>query len=258
MKKRFLYLLSFLVIGLAITACNKGVEEVTDDFLIKELSAAQNMEEVAVTDLPESVQTYLEENQFDTYVERALNLKNKGYRCEMGSGDVLYFNEEGRILVFGEDFEFRGPHGHFGPHGPCHHPRRGFGHRLPIEELPTAITDYIAENYPDSEIKKARITQNGNIFVALRPFIVLKFDADGNFVEEVSPLHNCHRPCNRLEMEELPAVVSEYISTNFPDAEFKAACDRGERIAVFMRTEGGRLILVFNAETGELLFQRGG
>ena len=257
MKKTFLYLLSFLFISLAITACNKDSAELTDDLLIKELASAQNLEEVTVNDLPEAAQTFLEENQFDTYVEQALKMKEKGYRCEMGSGDVLYFNESGRNLIFGEDFEFRGPHGHFGPHGPCHHPRRGFGHPLPIEDLSTTITDYIAANYPDSEIKRARINQNDEIFVLLRPFVVLKFDAEGNFIEEVPPFHNCHRPCHRLGMEELPAAISDYITTNFPDAEFKAACERPVRLIVFMHTENGRLLLVFNKETGELLFQRG-
>lgn len=257
MKKTILYFLAFLAIGTAFTACNKNAEDLTDDAIIKALTTTQGLVEADVADLPEAAQTYIEENQFDTYVEQVMKSENKGFRCEMGSGDVLFFNEAGRNLVFGENFGFGGPHGHFGPHGPCHRPRRGFGEPLPIEDLSATITDYITENYPDSEIKRARINQDGEVLVKLVPFLVLKFDADGNFIEELSPLHNCFRPCHRLAMEELPATISEYITTNFPDAEFKAACERGPRIVVFMRTADGRLILVFNAETGELLFQRG-
>ncbi len=257
MKKTILYFFAFLVIGTAFTACNKDTENLTDDAIIKALTLTQGLEEVDVADLPADAQTYLDENQFDTYVEKVMKAPEKGFRCEMGSGDVLFFNEAGRHLVFGENFEFGGPNGHFGPHGPCHRPHRGFGEPLAIEDLSAAITDYITENYPDSEIKRARINQDGEVLVKLMPFTILKFDADGNFIEELTPLHNCHRPCNRLAFDELPAVISEYITTNFPEAEFKVACHRGPRIAVFMRTPEGRLILVFNAETGELLFRRG-
>jgi hypothetical protein len=78
----------------------------------------------------------------------------------------------------------------------------------------------------------------------------------GNFLEERTLLFHCLRHCQRVQYEELSVEITTYIEENYADAEFKVACERPLRTYAFFRTEEGRLILVFNTETGEFLFSR--
>ncbi len=252
MKKLFFAAFAVFALSLVFVSCNKGEETATDDVTIQDIALSTERVSIEPSELPTTINSYIEDYFFDTYVEEAYEVQGRGYECDMGSGDILFFNREGRILEFRNH---NGPFGPNGPHGPCHRLGRGFGEPVAIDELPEAIATYVAENYPDSELLRAKV-KNDEYFVAITGHIILQFDIDGNFLEELTPLHNCFRRCNPLTVEELPAGVSDYIAENFAEAELKRVCQRRGRIVVFMIGDEGRIILIFDAD-GNFLFQRG-
>lgn len=251
MKKLLLMAIAAATLGLVVVSCNKNEGLITDDALIRDIALAENRLTVAPADLPVEISDYIGKNEFDTYVEEAFKAPESGYELTLGTGENLYFDLQGNIL------EFRGPGGgNFGPdgpHGPCFIRGRGFGRPVAVEDLPAVVVDYIAANYPDNTIQRAK-ARNGNLFVKLDGPTVLLFDSEGNFVEEVSPIRHC-RECRPVRADNLPAPIAEYIATNYPDAEFKGACSRNGRVAVYLINDGGRQILVFDLD-GNLLFHR--
>lgn len=254
MKRLFFFLITSVALSMAFVSCQKDLEELTDDELIQEIAFAENAESIDPADLPLTIKEYVDDYFFDTYVEEAFQVAERGYECQFGNGDIAYFNRNGQPLMFRGPFGNNGPFGQHGPHGPCW-PGHHWGELVDVEDLPVTITDYITENYPDSEIRRAKLRGERYIVLVEGP-VVLVFDIDGNFIEERNILFHCLRHCQRIEFEELSDVIATYVTDNYADAEFKAACERPVRTYVFMRTEEGRLILVFNTETGEFLFSR--
>jgi hypothetical protein len=251
MKKLIFAASAIVVFSLLLVSCQKE-ETATDETTIQDIALSTERVSIEPAELPTSINSYLQDYFFDTYVEEAFVVEGRGYECDMGSGDILFFNREGRIL------EFRNPNGPFGPdgpHGPCHRRGRGFGEPVAIADLPAAIGTYVADNYPGSEMLRAKV-KDDEYYVAISGFLILKFDSEGTFIEELTPIHNCLRRCNPLALDELPGTASGYIAENFADAEFRRACQRRGRIVVFMLGDEGRIILIFDAE-GNFLFQRG-
>lgn len=253
MKKLFWVLAIALPLGALMIACEKE-SLLSDEALIEEIAFSSSRVSVAPEALPAEVTAQLTESSFDTYVETAFFLEERGYEVNLGNGENLFFNIEGRCLEFRTTVRPHGPFGPNGPHGPCHRP--GFGRPVRIDSLLPAIVDYVAANYPDGEILRA-MTRGGNFYVLISGRIVLSFDSEGNFIEEHSPFAHCERPCREVvTADELPDAIATYISTNFPDATFRRGCARDGRIMVLLTTADGRVLLVFD-EAGNLLFQRG-
>jgi len=216
MRKVIVVLVSLLGIGL-FTACQKdsftdGANE--ENLEILEIATSSSKQSVDPSELPNSIIDYTEENYFDTYIESAYSVARQGFGLEMGSGDELFFTENGDAL----DGERRGCGGKGGRHG-----RGGFsgdkGEKIAIEELPAGVTDYVAANYPDAEIRKAYLKE-GQYYVKLSGRTVLTFDESGTFVGEV--MHE-DRDGEAIAIEDLPASITEYIIANYPDAEIKRA-----------------------------------
>ena len=44
----------------------------------------------------------------------------------------------------------------------------GHSNHIDVEDLPTAITDYIAENYPDANIRRAKLNEEGEYIVKIK------------------------------------------------------------------------------------------
>lgn len=253
MKKLFWVLAIALPLGAMMISCEKE-SLLTDEALIEEIAFSSSRTNVAPEVLPTEITEQITEANFDTYVETAFYLRDRGYEVNLGNGENLFFNTEGRLLEFRGTVRPNGPFGPNGPHGPCHRP--GFGRPVRIDALLPAITEYIATNYPDGVILRA-MTRGGNFFVLVSGRIVLSFDSEGNFLGEHSPFIHCARPCREvLAADELPDAITMYLATNFPDATFRYGCDRDSRIHILLLTADGRVLLVFS-EDGTLLFQRG-
>ncbi|RME97955.1 MAG: hypothetical protein D6772_09690 [Bacteroidetes bacterium] len=273
MKNSFKFILPLLAFGLFTLSCEKEEASPQDDNeLIVEILTTTSLDPVEVTNLPVQSQEYIEDNYFDTYVEVAERAENKGYRVELGIGEVLFFNTNGEVLEFEGEVSAFGSLGGNHPHGPCVRlPRRlrGLGVNHDIDgdgtpngpfaifndSLPFVVRSYISTNYPDAEIHRAAF-RDDNFLVLITGFRVLVFDADGNFVEERDPLEHCRERCNRLTAEELPDRIVNYIRTNLPGATFRGACQRERGIMVFLVTENGRRVILGFSRAGVHIFSR--
>lgn len=256
MKKWFFVFALLSISTLAFQSCEKE-QTLNDEALIEEIAAAE-LTAITPAELPAEARQTVEEMFFDTYMEDIYRAENLGYKVELGNENCLYFNRDGEMLEFRGDPAGRGPRGRgfgpHGPHGPCFDRLLGFGRPVRPANLPESITSYITENYPDATIRIARTNPARTVVLISGP-VVLLFDAEGNFVEEVDPLERCQGRCDRLRANELPEAASAYIAENYADATFRGACARGERIVVFLTGDGARTILVFDAE-GNFLFSR--
>lgn len=270
MNRTLQLFLSLSLFVLAFSACEK--EQVADDnTLVTEIILADDLQTVRPDQLPESSTKYVKDNYFDTFIEEVNMAPNRGYQVQLGLGENLYFTLDGEVIEYEGEVRLNGPLGGVHPHGPCFRLRRWLrGHggqhdcdgdgepdgpfAYAIDELSEEITSYIAENYPDAIIRRAAFRDDRFILLITGPTIVA-FDGDGNFLREINPLAHCQRPCNGLEEGELSEAVAVYIAANFPDAEFRRACARGERTLVLLVNDDQRVFLGFDAE-GNLIFQR--
>ena len=244
-----------LPLAFLLVACEPE-EEVTEseDQLIEALLLADEQEEVALSMLPPESEEELNKLFFDTYVETVLRVPGRGFIVHLGNGETVFFTLRGRMLLYRGPFASRGLFPHH-PHGRCYRIARRFGDPLPTDQLATAITDYIAANYPEETIRRAKEVENGNVFVLITGPTVLKFDAAGAFIGEIDVLEHCDNLCRPLGQDQAAASVVDYVTSNFTDYEGRRICRRPNRITVLLRTGEGRVILIFDGE-GNFLGQR--
>ena len=239
MKKILFVLVATMSISF-FSSCNKDKDIQSDDLLIQEIASAENKIIVEPAELPSSVNSLVEKSFFESYLETAHKAPAKGFEIIIGNEDKVYFNLEGRLLR---------------PRRKRHACGGNPQNKITIEELPSAITDYITENYPDVEIKRAKQLEDKYI-VGLANHTLLIFDADGNFIEEGSCFkHHCRGKGTPIAIEELSATITDYITENYPDAEIKKARQKGNKIIVGLLVNGERVILGFDND-GNLIFTR--
>jgi hypothetical protein len=242
MKKLIFVFVSVLTISL-LTSCNKE-ETVTDDSLIEEIATSSSKTNIEPEALPAQAQQTIEDAYFETYVETVSRVDNKGFEITMGNEDVMYCNMNGDELR-GRDFRH-------GPHrpGPC-----GRGEPVNVDELPDAIVDYITENYPGEDILRAKLKGN-KYLVKITGHMILVFEENGTFLLEAPIFRFCHHFVDRINIDNLPDVITDYISENYPNAEIKIAWRIRGKIVVGIITPDGRKIVVFDLD-GNFLFDRG-
>ena len=251
MKNLFFFLTAIVGLSLLTTSCNKEASVSEDMELIQQIVESENRTTIDLSELPAVTKTTVDEQYFETYIESAVAARGLGFEVELGNGETIYFSERGEGLVSRRGFR----HGH----GPC-----GMGHRgtrVEIADLPTSITDYITANYPDAETKRAKTNDNsGNYFVLIITDdgrVVLKFDTDGNFVEEVSCIHHGCGGLTQVDIADLPTTITDYITANYPTADIQKAGQKTNsgNYGVVLNIDGDRVIVVFDAD-GNFLFER--
>jgi hypothetical protein len=240
MKKLMFLIPVFMV--LLFTQCQNDDNVLPDEMLIAEIENAQNKINIQPNALPVIAQEQIEEEHFDSYIETAAHVPGKGYEIVLGNEDQLYFRESGVQLRGGPN----------GPHrpGPC-----GRGILVAVEDLPGDITAYVAANYPDAEILRAKQFPRGYVLLITGRRILL-FNNDLAFVAETRVFHFCDQVGHPIDIANLPDSVTTYIATNYPDGEIVKAFAVHGRIVVGVLTPDGRRILVFDAD-GNFLFVRG-
>lgn len=224
--------LTFLF-AIAVLMSSCSLVESIGTSIIDEIKSATKVE-VAADELPTTTRDYLDENHFDTYIDIVNFAKDLGYQVELGTGEEVFFDADGECVK-----EKKGR-------------RKGKkGKRdlrtLDISELSIAITDYVANNYADATIKRAKSDEAGNIYVGLDSHIILAFDSEGNFVGEFE--HHRRGRGEKIELSELPTLITDYIATNYTDATLKVAFQKDEGYGVGIVTaEDKRKVLIFDAE----------
>lgn len=225
-------------------SCNKE-SIVNDSALVEEIASSTNKEWVSSSVLPEQIQADLAEFNFDSYVEEVNYVIDAGYEMIMGDEETIYFNEAGRRLTSARR-QFL-----WNRTGPC----GGKGTWIQVKNLSSDILDYVKTNYPDAQIKGGK-EKNEVILVLLDSSIILVFDLNGVFLKETAGFHHCPAFCKLTKVSELPALITDYISINYPDVVIKAACHKQDKfIVVGVLTKDGRRVIVFDA-AGNFLFTR--
>ena len=240
MKK--LLFLSLLASVTLLTACQKD-SQLTDDQLIDQIANADNKTAVAVADLPGALNTYVDENHFETYIEEAYSVESKGFEIVLGDENRVYCNERGRILRHRPGLI---------SNGPC-----GRGEAVRPAQLPAAITEYVAENYPGAEILRAKQMLSGTYFIKIDdPGYILIFDGDGAFIEATVLFYRCRPLGIPVDIATLPEAITNYIAENFTDAEIKIAFQKNNGMYIVgIITAEGRKIVGFD-ENGTFIFVR--
>ena len=191
---------------------------------------------ISTDELPATAQELLDETYFETFVEEVNLADGLGYEVLLSDDQRLYFDLEGEQL---ENERKRGKKGN-----------RGNCEPIDTTELAQSILDYIATNYADASIRRAKVNDEGEFIVGLSSHIFLLFDSEGTFIEE----HEfAHRKGNRrgeeVAIEDLPTLVTDYISTNYVDAEILKAFTKNDKYKVgIVTTDDERKLLIFDTE----------
>jgi hypothetical protein len=242
MMKKILALSALSLLWLS--ACQKDnpvdFQQLDDESLAISIADDRNKEDLNPETLPTSVLSNLAENDFDTYIEKANFVRNKGYEILMANDDQAYFNLNGRRLVH-RPLRLLGRCGALG------------GEPIRIDQLRPAITDYIATNYPDNTILRA-MRRGDKVIVLLNDYQLIVFSADG--VHEVDARHwfDC-LSCVDGSTVDLPQHVQDMINNRLPGADIQRVCRRGDRIVIGLTNDGGRKILVFDRDWNFLFAQ---
>ncbi|NUQ22835.1 MAG: PepSY-like domain-containing protein [Saprospiraceae bacterium] len=172
-----------LVLAMMVASCTK--EDVTDISNLDSISLESrgghhHGDAINVDSLPAGILDYINANYPDSLdIHRAFLTDEGNYIVILSNHVAVVFDADGNFV---EEIVLTGHHhGGQGGHGGHH------GTLIPVDSLSATITDYINANYPDSlEILKAVLLPNGNTLVVLSNHTGVVFDANGNFVEEVT------------------------------------------------------------------------
>jgi hypothetical protein len=242
MKIHMLALFGALMFLLASCAKEK---ESTDDQLVASIRQASEKIAVNPQDLPSAAQQSLESKNFDSYVEEVWHVPTLGFEVVMGDEELIHFNEAGRRL------EHRGRRFMLDENGPC----RDRGRLVPADKLTQKVLGYIADNYSGHSVRIGKMRFD-KLVVLLQPRLVLLFDKDGNFIEELPGFIHCPALCFPLATDKLPSAILEHIEANYPDAGIKRACVRRMNfITVGILTPVGPRVLVYD-KNHQFLFSR--
>ncbi len=150
-------------------------------------------------DLPQAIKDYISTNYpSDTIIEAEENLD--GYEVIISSGIKLEFDISGNFIEISGNGDDDG---------------ENQGEDINPADLPQAILDYIATNYPDLTIVEAEIYPN-QYEVTLSSGVELEFDLSGNFLEVSGQGGDDNGDDNEIETGSLPAAVTDYIAANYP------------------------------------------
>ena len=135
-----------------------GIDDDSDDDFDDEV--------VAAADLPESILNFIATHFPDAEIEEAEIENNGNYEIELSNDVELIFDADGDFLGRTDDDDNDDSD----------------DEDIAVSELPQAILDYIATNYPDNSIVEAEKEDDGSYEVTLNNGAELEFDAAGNFV----------------------------------------------------------------------------
>lgn len=149
------------------------------NFLLDETSTDSDDSDVVVTDLPQAILDYVAANYPDAVIESANGEDNGAIEVELSTGLDLYFDADGNFI--GANTDEDGNDDSSSGSGDDTGDDSG-NDDVALTDLPQAILDYVAANYPDASIESAHTEDNGSFEVELNSGVDLHFDADGNFI----------------------------------------------------------------------------
>ncbi|MEZ4888406.1 MAG: PepSY-like domain-containing protein [Chitinophagales bacterium] len=115
-----------------------------------------------VNSLPANISSYITSNYPNTTVREVKRNDIGTYRIDLSDGTDLYFNAQGTFLFYELENDNEAT--------------------ISASSLPAKARNYIATNYANTSIKKAKRMQAGSYRVDLKNSLRLFFDQSGNFV----------------------------------------------------------------------------
>lgn len=241
--RNLFYFLSILLAFNIIAACDKNNDTLSEEALAESIAFSENKLIIPKTELSAEIKLYVQEHHFETYIESAFFASDLGYEIVLGDEELIYFDHRNNRLN-----PDRLPFGK----GPC-----GRSQAVLSEDLPTEITDYIASNYPDNNILRAKKKlNNGPYFVAIDQPLILIFDADGTFSEATVFFFHCRAVGDPIDITDLPETILTFVNEHYDNPEILVAFHKtnGNYILGIL-ADGTRKIVGFDTE-GNMLFER--
>lgn len=197
------------------------------DFLDDE---EDDWEDIEISDLPQVILDYVATNYPDAAIEEAgKDLDNGDFIVILDNGLVLIFDKDGVFLEVWEDDEDED------------------WEDLDLADIPQAILDYVAANHATAVIEEAAVNlEDGSFAIFLDSEIVLLFDKDGNFLEEMTYDEFDEDDLDEIDPEDLPQAVKDYIATNHPTATIEEAEVDAEDGTIYVLLDSD-LVLEFDA-----------
>lgn len=124
-------------------------------------------EHIAPGDLPANIRDFIATYFPGTTISEAEKENNGNYEVELSNDVELIFDANGNFLGRAEDDDNDDQD----------------DEDIAIDDLPQAILDYLAANYPDNSIIEAEREDDGTYEVTLNNGLEILFDAEGNFLE---------------------------------------------------------------------------
>lgn len=242
---KFTGLLTLFFIAIFFISCDK--DNTAANLELAELSAIKNSTEkinIEPEELPATSLGHIEDFYFETYIESAARVVGKGYEVELANQDFLYFRENGTEIR-----DLRSGDRPLRP-GPC-----GRGRLVDISTLPDNITQYVADNYPDADILRAK-RQVDRYLVLISGRTILVFDYNGEFIHVSRIFYHCDQHNQGVSLDDLPDSVIQYISDHCPECEILRAAIVRNKLVVGTMANGSPAIFVFTMD-GEFLYMRG-
>lgn len=207
--KNFLFCVLAIVCVGFMTSCDKEEVLSATDETVEQIIVSSSKTTLEETEIPETITNFVSERFPNNWIEQVRLANGLGYEVWLDDYNELFFSTGGDFLREGAP---RGRHG-----------RRGnFGEVIALEDLPAAITDYIAANYPDATVERARLGGRGYL-VGLDTGIALLFDTEGNFEGERTCGGGSGHEGRSIAIEDLPTAITDYVAANHPDTAIERA-----------------------------------
>ena len=125
-------------------------------------------ENIAPADLPANIRNFIATHFPGTTIEEAERENNGNYEIELSNDVELIFDADGKFLGLADDEDNDDKD----------------DDDIDVSDLPQAILDYIATNYPDNTIIEAEREDDNTYEVTLNNGVELEFDSDGKFLND--------------------------------------------------------------------------
>ncbi|GAB5525166.1 MAG: hypothetical protein Roseis2KO_30380 [Roseivirga sp.] len=186
--------------------------------------------DIEISDLPQVILDYVATNYPDATIDEAgKDPENGDFIVLLDNDLILIFDKDGVFLEVWEDDE------------------DDDWEEIDIANLPQAILDYVAANYPTATIDDADVnTEDGSFAIFLDTDLVLIFDKDGNFLEEMNEDDYDEDDLDEIDPADLPQAIKDYIAANHASATIEEAESDPEDGTIYVLLDSG-LVLVFDA-----------
>jgi hypothetical protein len=197
--KNFKISLNILVLLLILQSCSDNENTPETDLNAVAFTADVH---VSTSTLPQNILDYIMDNYSGLTIIEAEIEDNQNFEITLSNESELIFDSQGNFL--GEDTDENNDFGDV---------------EVDISELPQNIIDFVNQYYPGIDIEEAELESNGNYEIELENDVELIFDTNGNFFGQAQDENDDEQGDDDEDIDpaNLPQVILDYISENYPD-----------------------------------------